>query len=481
MKTARKRTQKLIALAIIAAATVAAGGFAEQGQAGNLSSASVTLSNSRPSVRALVAAGNLDGSSQLTIKTSGSPSVNTNGLVSNDKIAIGVAASHSLTNYDVTSIIDTDTIALDTGLSAGDHLEDRDVIATQSAELTSTFTPVSLITNGYFRVLVPAAASDSDDDIPDQDYWDFGSTAPTVVCSGGGIGSYDASTAQAGQSVAGGNYHVFTCPYTGTNSTAGVTITIDDLINPAPATAYTAGEADTYRMIVQHLNSSDDVIDATTVSVGLIEAVRVTATVSPQITFSLAGVNSGQTRCGLSTTVTTTGTTVPFGELVISAPSVGAHLLSVSTNAVSGYSVTVRENDQLGRNAKTCIGGGTGDNECIIDTLGDGAMTHTDGDEWDPATSNNTQYGFGYTLEGLAGSGTPAFEYDSTTEGACTGTSCFRQFADAEQPEAAVQILSNTTSTNSDTMSVCYKVNIDTSTIAGDYENHLLYTATATF
>ncbi|PIW06847.1 hypothetical protein COW38_04085, partial [Candidatus Collierbacteria bacterium CG17_big_fil_post_rev_8_21_14_2_50_45_7] len=90
------------------------------------------------------------------------------------------------------------------------------------------------------------------------------------------------------------------------------------------------------------------------------------------------------TRCGVSTSVTTTAVAVPFGTMALNTFKNAAHLLTVSTNGTAGYVVTTSENDQLGKD------GGTTPN--ILDSLGNGgAMTESASAEWTTTTIN----GFG--------------------------------------------------------------------------------------
>jgi hypothetical protein len=77
----------------------------------------------------------------------------------------------------------------------------------------------------------------------------------------------------------------------------------------------------------------------------VLSAVTVTATVDPSLTFTLAGVASGaigtnDTNASCSgTNVTTTASTVPFGNMTVGAGNAkcGQHDMRVATNAANGY------------------------------------------------------------------------------------------------------------------------------------------------
>jgi hypothetical protein len=462
-------------------------------QGSDLPESSVTLSNPRLSFVGRLAAGNVSGTTTVTISTAATiSSQTTNQLQEGDAVRIGQAGSMgSYTVKSTTPHTVFTTTAANSNVTADDF-----VIASQSASLTVRFKTASAQNNGKIRVLVPAAATTGADGIPDTNTFDYGSSAPTVTCPTN-ITNYTfaAGAAASMQNVGGSIYHTFTCAYTGTG-TAGANFTntaqlftIASLINPSPQltpTLHTTGTADTYKIIVQQLSSADAIIDSTTVSVGVIEAVKVTAEVAPQITFSIAAVTAATDVCGITNDavrVTTTATTVPFGELALNTFRYAAQRLSVSTNANYGYAVTAIENDQMGLGGAACTGDAViGTNtSCIQDSRGDGAtMSHTAEDDWN-LTAND---GFAYTLASATGSPVLPFLYSQDT-GGCTATGgtgdCYRQFADAENSQTAQTIMSYTDVTNTQAADVCYAINVGATQTAGTYENYLTYTATGTF
>ena len=459
--------------------------FPSMDQAANLTNTSVTLSNPRLSFVGELDANNTAGSSVVTIDTGTTqPSDNTNQLQDGDSVAIG--ESGSLGTYTVDSTTPPGQFTITAGLASGDADSGDAVIATQSATHTVRFTTVSAINDGTFRILVPSVANDTDaaDGIPDGDAYDFTTSAPTVICPTDLTGyTFGAATANASSiTIDGQDYHAFECPYTGSGAvgtqfdgTNEDAITIDSLINPAPESGHTAGTADTDELIIQHLDSSNTVVDQTSTAVGVIEAVKVTATVAPQITFTISGVSSSTTKCGVTTDVTTTATAVPFGDVLISSFRNAAQNLLVSTNAINGYTVTAVANDQMGLNGDTCTGDST-TNDCIQDAPGDNtAMSHTAVDEW----NNTATKGFAFSLQNNDANSVP-FEY-STSTGNCTGTFCARQFADAEDSQDPQQLFSSTTVADNEDVDVCYRNIVRSTTAAGDYSNFITFNATATF
>ena len=494
MSTKQKKVEKLPIKGIItllgAATLFATSTFLlhPQSQSANLTQASITLSNSRLSFLARLASGNTTGSSIISIKTTGTAtytSESTAQVRAGDSVTIG-ANGYTVADTNPAAVFRTTA-----GLTAGDADEDDVAYSAQSTDLTVRFETATAIAGGSFRVLVPAAATNDADGIPDAGFFDFTTGTPTVTCpSDGGGYTFGAGTAEdsttAAITIDGIDYHAFTCGYTGAGGVASDftanPITISGLINPAPSEAgRTDGVADSHTLIIQHLDSGDVVQDSTAVAVGVIEAVKITATVDPTINFSISGVAASTSKCGVSTDVTTTALEVPFGVLDLADFVNAAQVLSVSTNASNGYAVTAIANDQLGLNAQECTGDDTGNVNCIRDAAGDtSTMTHTVEDEWVTAASVK---GFGYSLGGATGTfGTPtaAFEYDDVT-GGCSGTFCARQFADGEDGESPVNIMTDTTVADTHQLDVCYRIIPAVTNAAGDYQNSVTYTATATF
>lgn len=459
----------------------------------SLTSVSVTLSNPRLSFRGTLDGTNVVGTSQVNINTtSGQTSRSTAQLQHGDGVKIGNGAT--MGSYTVATVNpNNSSFTTTTPLATGQSDLNDDVISTQSGSLTVRFTTATAINNGSIRVLVPAVANDADskDGIPDSDKYDFGFTPPTVTCPTD-ITNYDfgAGTAlHSSVTVDGADYHAYTCTYVGTgavgtvfNGTTNGAIVISNVINPAPEPAHATGTADTQNVIVQHLTSTATVVDSTAVAVGVIEAVRVSAFVPPTITFTITGVTASTSTCGTSTTVPTTAAAVPFGEVSLAAFNDAAQTLEVTTNAINGYVVTAIENDQLGLNGNLCLGDNTG-NSCIRDTLGDagGTMTHTTTNDFGDVASK----GFAYSLHNIdtVAPATLPFEW-STDTGACAGgTYCAKQFADDENAvtEAPQPIFSSGSVADHQTVNVCYRLMPSVTNAAGNYENFITYTATATF
>lgn len=473
--------KKLLTLLVMICSLVIASAYFSVG-ADDLSTISVTTSDPRPSFRGGLALGNTAGTSSVIINTlqgdtSGAyPSSSSAQLYIGDQVKIGIGGS--LVSYSVTDIVNASIFNISPVIGSGSTAQE--IIATRSGTLAVRFKTRNAVLNGRFRVLVPALSSDtaSTDGIPDSGYFD----SPTGVGVSCPANTPNYTFAGAGTSVSaitvGANeYHAYVCPYTGlggigVGSTNGDFTTnylsISGLVNPAPKkTSHIIGTADTYNVLVQQLDSTNTVVDSSTVQIGVVEAVHVTASVDPQISFRILGIGATGI-CGTTTTVVTTPTSVPFGSLPIQQFTDAAQALSVTTNAQNGYVVTAMENDQLAKGGVTCTGDGSGVNTCIIDSSAVG-ISHTASAVW----SDTTKYGFGYTLHDANTSGTtPAFTYAGTT---------YKQFADNQAAEAAQTIMSSTGPAANHNLYVCYRANISQIQVAGDYENYITYTATATF
>ncbi len=455
---------------------------------GEFTSTSATLSNARLSFKGALQGAQTTGSSLVTIDVTNYPSESVLQLQNRDTVLIND------TEYTVATTIDDasdDTFNLTAGLDASDVADDLGVYASQSASLTVRLTTISALSGGSFRILVPAIAADGTDNdgYPDAGGFDFGKTGDTqasiacpVTASYGTFTATSTDAETAAVTIDGVDYHSFVCAYDGAGAvgtafdgTTEEAFIISDLINPAPKTGasnHTLGQADTYSVIIQQRDSGDTVIDQTVTKVGVVDAVKVSASIAPQITFTVAGVAASTSVCGITTDATTTALTVPFGALTIGSFVEAAQRLTVTTNAIGGYSVTAAENDQMGREANACATDGSASITCLVDASVAGA-SHTASADWTDASGDP---GFGYSLVSVSGSPTLAFTYNESSR-----TFSAKQFADLAASEAVQTIFSRTTVTASDVVDVCYRIAPAATNAAGNYENYVVYTASATF
>lgn len=238
------------------------------------------------------------------------------------------------------------------------------------------------------------------------------------------------------------------------------------MVAPAPSTSRAANTADAYTFIVKNFTNASNPntaspTDNVTGKVAVIEPVRVTATVDPSITFKIEGTSAGS-HCSLTTDVATTATAVPFGTLALNTFKSGAQQLTVSTNAVTGYAVTAIENNAMSNLAVSPT--------YIQDTTCDSGTpcTHTASGAWATATGNS---GMGYTVAVVSG----------TTPTIAPTAPAYQHFPNSGASEAPFQIMSNTTTSDTHVVDVCYKIAVGATQAAGNYENQVTYTATASF
>lgn len=447
--------------------------------AGNLTSVSATMGNSRLSFFGKTNGAHTVGTTTVNIDISGNADNNTNNLFPQDDLAIGINGGLKVAS--VSASVNATTFIIDQALPVT-VADQTNIYASQSGSLVVAFTLANDIpANGYLYITIPANSSDSNNSkaphtssSTDTNGFDANGIAAADWSVTGGTGcTWDSSeTWTVGAS---GSPHTYK-NVTSTQCTGGtVTVTLDaapGLLNPAPVTSgHTQGTADSYKINVYTYTAGDVVIDSGVTRVAPIEGVLVTATIESTITFTVAGVNSGTSTCGQTTTVTTYPYLIPFGSL--SAPNIAtaSQKLTVSTNAAS-YVVTLQENDQL-----SIDGLGT---TTIADAIcDDGTCTHTTAAEWktgyNPAKGN-----FGYSLANVSGSDASFLYNDSS-----------RVFSSKQIAENGVDftppatnpptIMTQSVPVNSSQIYTCFMLAFQVTQQAGYYFNKLRYTATPTF
>jgi hypothetical protein len=452
-----------------------------------------TLSTSQLSYFARLGAGNTINDTLINIALTGNPSNTTRNLFVGDTIAIGTSGSTALNTYTIRDIGNTATFQINTGISHLASIVGNAVIATRSAIHTVSFTPKSNEPGGAWQFLIKASTRSGEtynDGIPDQQGFDLGQdVGSTSTGSGTRLKAADVScpfgaTASVGTTavISSNSYHVILCDLAAgvTNPIdVGATITIgrsltsgSQLINPSAALSHTEGKADStadlYSFYIRHLDASDVVIDADTIQgkIAVVENVRVTATVDPTLTFYIdnTGVGSGAVICGNTLGANannTTATSVAFGSLNLAAFNNLAQRLSCVTNGDGGYVVTAYEVDQM-KNITTGV--------TIPDTNCDpgASCTYSVGNTWvsDVGATNSE---WGYSLQNI-----------SANSVGVGSTSIYKAFG--KSVSQAQTVMSNTnTPTATEQAYICYRLTASTVQEAGNYENQLVYTATATF
>jgi hypothetical protein len=463
-----------------------------QSKSASLTEASATLSNPRISFYGAVDTGADIGANAVNIKTSGNyADKNTSHLFPNDTVAIGNEG-----DLTVASVYDTDTFLLSAGLTI--PAADGDpVYATQSGTLTVTFTTTNAIpADGDILITIADPADNGNDGAPDtaenigDNGFDFnGITTDEITCPTGANWSVTSATAGSGSG------HTVVCTTDSeVNASTSLTVVVGDtdtgLVNPAPYySGNTQGLADNYTITVATRNADDLEIDTVDVKASTVEAVLVSATVDESLTFQVQGIASGQTACGQELDVTSTPTSIPWSVLdTADVFKEAAQQLTVSTNAESGYTVKIEENDQMGKNGVACAGNGGEGVNCIQDTTcSSSGCDESTGYNW---TEADAYRGLGYSLENVDGTNA-VFVYNSNdpcTDSAGAGSFCAKQIADIAASETKQTIMcggggdcSSNGPVDSKDIYVCYRIAISGTQPAGYYYNKVKYTATAIF
>ncbi len=197
----------------------------------------------------------------------------------------------------------------------------------------------------------------------------------------------------------------------------------------------------------------------------ILDNVLVTAAVDTIFTFAVAGLGSGQTVNGTTTTGGVGSTTIPFGTLEAGVATITAQSLTVNTNASNGYVVTVQLNQPLQSS--------TG---ADIDGFNQGTYTNTPTTWVVPAGTVGSENTYGH--------------WGVTSDDATTTRSAPDEFNANEWASASTSprvVMSHTGPTNGTvtgegTTRVGYKVQIGGLQEAGDdYTATLTYVATPTF
>lgn len=106
--------------------------------------------------------------------------------------------------------------------------------------------------------------------------------------------------------------------------------------------------SDTCFVRIATYDFEDTLIDDGVGTYTIVEQVTVTATVDPTFKFTVTGVGAGLTYTnGVQSSVTTTPTTLPFGNLAVGTPKYATHALWVTTNTQGGYTVTSMMRNQM--------------------------------------------------------------------------------------------------------------------------------------
>lgn len=279
--------------------------------------------------------------------------------------------------------------------------------------------------------------------------WADTCTAPTGLTTASATRGSDniAGTGRTDSQPAANSFRtVITTP--STQSTQAVTFSIASMQNPSTT------NTSFFARVITYSDTGTTEIDSGTMAFAILTStsVAVTATVLENFTFSIAGVNSGGTVNSATTNITTTATTIPFGTLVAATSYIGAHDVTVSTNAASGYAVTTK-----GSQTPLLQSG----SQNIDEFTGTYASPATWAAPAGTAASVNTGY-FGYTTED-------------------TDHSDFQSNKWAGSETTARAIVSNSTGVSSQTTRIGWRTEVNSVQPAGAYTGTVILVATPTY
>lgn len=256
-----------------------------------------------------------------------------------------------------------------------------------------------------------------------------------------------------------------TCP---SDATAGLALQVVTctVVTPLVATALvievlnvdnptTGNGAGSYSVTV----STDNAIEAesTETLVYIIDDVTMSAHVDATLTFGVTLLAAATSINGTNTTVESTATTIPFGDLALDTPAIVGQRLNVTTNAGSGYTVTVQQTADMVSAAGDDINAAA----TAMNTWTSPANTLLD----------DTTYGkMGFTSN------------DTTITGGNFGANEYRGF-DGTTPVPVMFHDGPADGSTADVgqASVAYQIEIASLQEAGDYETTLTYVCTPTF
>lgn len=233
------------------------------------------------------------------------------------------------------------------------------------------------------------------------------------------------------------------------SSTTDLTFSITGVTNPA--------DPGDYSVTISSHHFGGNEIETTETKVYIIDDVTVTAHVAASLTFAVAGIATTTAINGDETTGSTTAQEIEFGNLPLLTEQRMGQELRVSTNARSGFSVTVQQDHNM-------LSGGGAD----IDPYVTG--TPTDWAHPTPVLGSDETYGY----MGLASN-------DSNLP-----TSFAAGFYQGLTGTTPLEVLRHTGPADGSTQdaglaSVMYNIEISALQEAGDYSNTLTYVCTPIF
>lgn len=193
------------------------------------------------------------------------------------------------------------------------------------------------------------------------------------------------------------------------------------IVNPSPA-----GGNGSYEIDI-----SAGASDSGHTRVVILDTVLVTANVETTFNFTVAGVASATGVNGTTTTITSSSTTIPFGTLTAGNVETLAQDLTVTTNAIHGFVVTVEEDSHLlsstGADIDNFVDSVTSDQPVVWASPTDNIANENTWGHWgitseDTDTNGNRANEFANnTWAGVSTTPQVVFAHDGPSDGATAG------------------------------------------------------------
>ncbi len=324
--------------------------FVQKADAASLTNVSDTITTSRPSAASPLTVDQAANATQATVVDNGSIYLASDSATFLPSTGETINAGVNVASMSAQISGPPNTrIVYFTGVVSNAHHNGDVVLVPITAVHTVRFTTISSIPSGG-KIIITFPGSGQNTASPSASTFSFNNLAAAgVTFSGTAVCATGQLTVTA---------PTITCTTSGpiSGSTA-ITVAIGSvptLINPTKTVA--AGTADLWKIAVTTQDASSITLDSAKTTIGTIESVQVQATVDPTLTFTIApvsgAINTGNTTgCtnteAVNSGISSTATTVNLGILNTSTINISAQLITISTNASAGYSLTATSSGHL--------------------------------------------------------------------------------------------------------------------------------------
>jgi hypothetical protein len=252
---------------------------------------------------------------------------------------------------------------------------------------------------------------------------------------------------------------------TGENGGNSSSWVIGNITNPSTANTTFYVWINTYA----NTDCSTGPIDNGVVAFATVSGVTVSATILESLSFSVSGVTADNCPItGSASKINTTPTAVSYGTVNTEDFYDGCQSLTVSTNANSGYTVTIQETDQL---TDPSTGSQIPDGNC------DGSCNETTSAPWNTDTNN----GFAYCMKDINGDAAataqPVNWASSKQCGNASQSFMIIPEKNVDNPDTA-DIMKSNEPVSGDNSYVGFRLSVDAAQQAGSYSTTIIYVAT---